>query len=175
MEREFVFTGDCFILPEHFIEFGESIGYTKTDMSFNIGNESADIWWDPRMVEYVKSHFDWRGRFMKGATSYKYRIGFAGAVHILKVDTSKYWRLARKRVNGIEEFVVEYVDVHKNDKGRVWLAASPDIEGIKKGWQLLVEDAKKSGNVDMEKRCTEVLNSIETLINNENETIIKIE
>lgn len=174
MEREFVFTGDCYILPEHFIEFGESIGYTKTDMTFNIGNESADIWWDPRMVEYVKSHFDWRGRFMTGAKSYKYRIGFAGAVHILKADTSKCWRLARKRVDGLEEFVVEYVDIHRNDKGQVWLAAPLDIESMRKRWQALVEDATKSGNADMEERCAKLLNSLEEIISRKDKTIIEI-
>lgn len=174
MEREFVFTGDCYILPEHFIKFGESIGYTKTDMTLNIGFESADIWWDPRMVEYVKSHFDWCGRFMQGEKSYEYRIGFAGAVYILKADTSKYWRLTRKRVDGIEKFVVEYVDLHRNDKGQVWLAAPPDIEEMRKKWQAFVEKAKESGDVDMEKRCIEVLNSLETIVNERNKTIIEI-
>lgn len=174
MEREFVFTGDCFIFPEHFIEFGESIGYTKIDMTLNIGFECADIWWDPRIVEYVKSHFDWRGRFMQGAKSYKYRIGFAGAVYVLKVDTSKNWRLSRKRVDGIEEFVVEYVDLHRNDKGQVWLAAKPDIEEMRKKWQARIEDARKSGNADAEKRCTEVFNSLDTIVNERNKTIVEI-
>ena len=172
MEREFVFTGGCYAFPEHFIEFGESIGYSKDHMNLNIGNESADIWWDPRMVEYVKSHFDWRGRFMKGAASYKYRIGFAGAVHILKADTSKNWRLTRKRIDGIEEIVVEYVDIHRNDKGHVWLAAPLDIEDMRKRWQALVEKATKAGDADMEKRCTELLNSLDKVVDIGKETII---
>lgn len=174
MEREFVFTGNCFILPEHFIEFGESIGYSKTYMTFNIGNESAVIWWDPRVVEYVKSHFDWRGRFMKGAMSFKYRIGFAGAIHILKADTSKNWMLGRKKVDGIEETVVEYVDIHRNDKGHVWFAAPLDIEGMKERWHTLVEKAKESGDADAEKRYTEVLDSLETMVNERNKTIVEI-
>lgn len=174
MEREFVFTGACYILPKHFIEFGESIGYSKTYMTFNIGNESADIWWDSRIVEYVKSHFDWRGRFMKGEKSCKHRIGFAGAINILKADTSKNWRLARRSVDGIAEVVVEYVDIHRNDKGQVWLATPSEIEVMKKTVEALVEKAKESENVDREKEYTDFLNSLETMVNENNKTIIEI-
>lgn len=107
MEREFVWVDGAFLPDAEFNSFLKSIGYVNLDLL------SFDCLFDERVVEYVKAHTNLWGNRMKGAKSSFYKIGFAGAASVLKVDTDRKWTIKYRNddspyVAYVEESVNKY-------------------------------------------------------------------
>lgn len=102
-----------FEAPDELREFCESIGYKNHDYSTNY-----DLMFDSRIVEFCEQRLSslWGEKVYKGKESYKFRCGFAGAGYIRDIDTNRKWRL---KYNNVDSPIVDYVDIHVNDYGRI--------------------------------------------------------
>ncbi len=107
----------CFEAPDELNEFCESIGYKNPSYYTNY-----DLMFDNRVIEFCEKRLSslCGEKVYKGKESYKFRCGFAGAGYIRDIDTTRKWRL---KYNSVDAPIIDYIDIHVNDYGRVYIVS----------------------------------------------------
>lgn len=105
----------CFEAPDELHNFCKSIGYDDNPCLYSL---NYDLMFDERIIEFCEQRLSnlWGEKVYKGKESYSFRIGFAGAGYIRDIDTTRKWRL---KYNNVDSPIIDYVDIHVNDYGRI--------------------------------------------------------
>lgn len=113
MKRKALIFDSWFEAPDNLIDYIVSLGYNKRNYKNNF-----DLMFDERVIDFVKNNlktFRGNNRF-QGKESYNFKIGFAGCVSIVEVDTTRPWIVEYGNDDGVK---IKYIKIEKNEYGYV--------------------------------------------------------
>ncbi len=119
MKKEIIFETGNFEPTEEFLNMLHSFHYDYLSLEARM---------DERVIQWIKENgsvFD-DCLVYKGKSSYNYKIGFAGLLFIIPVDTEKSWRLVPYGKRDLKQ--VAYVQVNRSPIGMTSLLETREYD-----------------------------------------------